>query len=64
MDEEQVKPIAPPWSDCNIIEQVAHFGGIDDENYKWEAKDKVELAIVAILTALIDDDNYTSFEVY
>lgn len=33
MDEEQVKPIAPPYSDCNIIEQVAHFGGIDNENY-------------------------------
>lgn len=32
--------------------------------FKWEAKDKVELAIAAILTALIDDDNYTSFEVY
>lgn len=37
---------------------------ITTEKYKWEAKDKVELAIAAILTALIDDDNYTSFEVY
>lgn len=33
MDEEQVKPIAPLWSECNIIERVEHCGGIDDENY-------------------------------
>lgn len=35
MDEEQAKwkKIAPLWSECNIIEQVEHCGGIDDENY-------------------------------
>lgn len=35
MDEEQAKwkKIAPIWSECNIIEQVEHYGGIDDENY-------------------------------
>lgn len=31
--------------------------------FKWEAKDKVELAIAAILTTIIDDENYRSFEV-
>uniref|UniRef100_UPI003F5525DE DUF1828 domain-containing protein n=1 Tax=Lactobacillus acidophilus TaxID=1579 RepID=UPI003F5525DE len=36
---------------------------ISDAHSKWQAKDKVELAIAAIITTLIDDENYTSFEV-
>lgn len=36
---------------------------ITTPQYKWEAKDKVELAIAAILTTIIDDENYRSFEV-
>ena len=36
---------------------------ISDEHNKWQAKDKVELAVAAILTTLIDDEYYTSFEV-
>lgn len=63
-DHDKARQVVKILKARNVETKDNEIFVITTPQYKWEAKDKVKLAIAAILTALIDDDNYTSFEVY
>lgn len=62
-DHEKAKQLGQILRARNVRLKHGEIFVITTPQYKWEAKDKVELAIAAILTTIIDDENYRSFEV-